>query len=68
MAKLTVDFSDRVNDMLESVAHRNGLSKVDVLRRAIALYEFVDREVAPGEKMLTLTDKEGKVIERVVVM
>jgi hypothetical protein len=68
MPKLTVEFSDRVADVLQAAAERNGLSKVDVLRRAITLYEYVDRNVEPGKKALALTDeKTGKVLERVVV-
>jgi hypothetical protein len=68
MAKLTVDFSDRVNELLQKAADRNGLTKVDVLRRAITLFEFVDREVMPGKTALAITDaKTGAIRERVVV-
>jgi predicted transcriptional regulator len=69
MAKLTVDFSDRVNNLLQKAADRNGLTKVDVLRRAITLFEYVNREVIPGKTALAIVDAEtGKIWTRIVVV
>lgn len=67
MPKLTVEFSDRVNEKLEEVANRNALTKADVLRRAIALYEFVDTNVAQKDAQLLITDKDGNVLRQIVV-
>jgi predicted transcriptional regulator len=66
MPKLTVEFSDRVNQLLEEVAKRNDLTKADILRRAIALYGFVDANVHK-DTQLAVTDKNGKVLQQIVV-
>lgn len=66
--KLTVEFSDRVAETLEEAATHAGLSKVDVLRRAITLWAYVDRRVERGKTTLALADeKTGRLLERVVV-
>jgi predicted transcriptional regulator len=67
MPKLTVEFSDRVNEKLEEVAKRNELTKADILRRAIALYDFVDANVVNKDVQLVVTDKNGKVLKEIVV-
>ena len=44
MPKLTVEFNDKMNDILEQLAEEKGTTKVDVLRRAVALYKYLDGE------------------------
>jgi len=49
MPKLTVEFNDKMNDILEQLADEKGTTKVDVLRRAVALYKYLDGEKKDGK-------------------
>jgi predicted transcriptional regulator len=67
MAKLTVEFNDQVDRLLNDLSQKKGLSKVDVLRRAIALYSYVEKEAASDpDKRLTIT-KDGQRVTDIVL-
>ena len=68
MAKLTVEFSDGMTKLLESLARKNGTTKVDVIRRALALYNYVDEEVLEKKgRKLSITEDDNKVIKDLIV-
>jgi hypothetical protein len=58
---------DRINvalvaeaaEALDKLQSRTGLKKVDIVNRALKLYEFIDDEVRAGNKIL-IRDEEGK--------
>jgi predicted transcriptional regulator len=56
MPKLTVEFNDKMNDILEQLAEEKGTTKVDVLRRAIALYKYLDGEQKDGSRVSITRD------------
>ena len=63
--KLTVEFNDKMNDILEQLASERGTTKVDVLRRAVALYKYLDSEKKEDETTkvsITQKDKPTKEI------
>jgi len=57
---------DRVNvaliiesaEAMEKLRKRTGLKKVDIVNRALQLYEFIDAEIRAGKK-LVVRDSEG---------
>jgi predicted transcriptional regulator len=51
MPKLTVEFNDKMTKILEELAAEKGTSKVDVLRRAVALYRYLDSEQKENQKV-----------------
>jgi predicted transcriptional regulator len=57
MPKLTVEFSGRTEEAIDRAARRSQSSKADVLRRAISLYDYVDREVlhTPDRQLVVLS-------------
>lgn len=57
MPKLTVEFNDKMNDILEQLAEEKGTTKVDVLRRAVALYKYLDSEQKDGKVSITQGNK-----------
>jgi hypothetical protein len=67
MAKLTVEFNDKMNDILEKLAEEKGTSKVDVLRRAVALYRYLDSEQNEDENQKVSITKNNKVIKDIVL-
>jgi predicted transcriptional regulator len=60
MPKLTVEFNDKMNDILEQLADEKGTTKVDVLRRAVALYKYLDGEKRDGKITLAQDDDKKK--------
>jgi predicted transcriptional regulator len=64
--KLTVELSEVANAKLDRLAETKGLTKVDILRRALALYEYVAEQAESGNRF-AVQDREGNHIERVIV-
>ncbi len=67
MARLTVEFNDDLTKLLTRLADDKSVSKADILRRAIALYDFADREAkSDPEKRLSIT-KGGERLTDIVL-
>ena len=67
MPKLTVEFNDKMNQILEQLAEEKGTTKVDVLRRAVALYRYLDDEQKKGEDKQVSITKDGKAVKDIVL-
>lgn len=67
MPKLTVEFNERVNQMLEELAVREETTKVDIIRRALALYRYVEDEVGESEKRRLAITEDDKVVKEIVL-
>ena len=68
MPKLTIQFDDKVNKMLLELAERKGTTKVDILRRALAAYKYLDDETLDGKKRVSVTDADEATILKDVVL
>lgn len=51
MPKLVVQFNGRMDSILGVLADKKGTTKVDVLRRAVALYRYLSNEVKMGGRV-----------------
>jgi predicted transcriptional regulator len=67
MAKLTVELNDRMNEMLEQLAAKEGTTKVDILRRALALYRYVEQEVGDNDRRRVAITEDDKVLKEIVL-
>jgi predicted transcriptional regulator len=67
MAKLTVEFNDKMNDTLEQLANEKGTTKVDVLRRAVALYKYLDSEQKEDESKKVSITQNDTILKDVVL-
>lgn len=67
MPRFTLDVDDQFNDTLTKLAE--GGSKADVIRKAIATYQFLKSEAPTGQtqKRVSISDADGKV-EKVVIL
>jgi predicted transcriptional regulator len=66
MPKLTVEFSDKMNEILEQLAQEKDTSKVEVLRRAVALYKYLDSEQQDESNRVSIT-RDGKAVKDIVM-
>jgi len=60
MPRYNVEFSPEVNRKLEELARRQGGTKADVLRRAIALEEWFDETKQRGGRVLVEEDGQTR--------
>jgi len=67
MPKLTLEFNDRMNKILQDLAARDDTTKVDVLRRALALYKYVVDETDKGEDRGLAIIEDDKVVKEIVL-
>lgn len=67
MPKLTVEFNERWDAILQELAARDGTTKVDILRRALALYKYVEEELAKSEKRRLSISEDDKVLRDIVL-
>jgi hypothetical protein len=59
MKRTTFAFDPTTSERLSRLAKQKGISNTELVRRAVALYETVERERAPGTDVAFL-DKHGQ--------
>jgi len=66
MARMTVEFNPQVSQMLGELAKTEGRTKTEILRRALGLYSYLDKEMAgrEDERFLAVTDRENHVLAK----
>ena len=68
MPRLTIEFPEQGDKILKKLAHEEDTTKRDVIRRALALYNYLHEEGVKcgSEKRLSITDKEGAVLKDIL--
>ena len=61
--RITVALIPKAGEDLQHLQDRTGLSKTDIVNRAISLYEFVDTELAAGAEMIIRRDGQDYLIK-----
>lgn len=62
MAKFTIEFPDEVTELLDRLAAREGISRAEVIRRALALYNYAQQETVVKKHKLSITDDQDKIL------
>ncbi|HEY6494271.1 MAG TPA: hypothetical protein VIZ43_13425 [Trebonia sp.] len=60
ISRITVALTARSASDLLAIARRSGLSKTDIVNRAISAYEFLDEQGAEGMELLVRNPKTGE--------
>lgn len=58
--RITVALVRKAGEDLQSLQDRTGLSKTDIVNRAITLYEFLDAQLQAGNDLLVRDQKTGE--------
>ena len=66
MPRMTIEFPDQINEILNQLAEKDQTTKADVLRRALALYNFVHKEAVDKNMKLSVTDDNDKILKDIV--
>lgn len=64
--RCTVDFPERVIDLLTTMAVNLDTSKSEILRQSIALYSYVNKEVSKGNKLAIV--KDNKILKDIALL
>ena len=67
MPRITIEFSEQVDKLLKDLAAQGDTSKVDVIRRALALYNYVNKEVKEKNLKLAVADEDDKLLKEIVM-
>lgn len=63
--RVSVDLSPQLNARLEQIVAEHKLSKIDVMRRAFALFDVAVQAREKGQR-LGVFDEEGKLVKEIV--
>lgn len=67
MPKLTLEFNERMNEMLAQLAAKEETTKVDIIRRALALLKYVEEEVGANDKRRLTIAEDDRIIKEIVL-
>jgi hypothetical protein len=59
--RVTVALVPKAAGDLQQTVERTGLSKTDIINRAVSLYEYIDGRLSGGAELLIRDDKTGQV-------
>ena len=65
--RYTIEFPNKIMDIIEKIAEKNHISKAEVLRRAIALYSFIDKEVIEEENRALIIKENNEEVKEIVL-
>lgn len=65
MSKTTVELSGDLNEMLADLSESQGVSKGEVIKRALALLKFLEEQQSEGKKV-AITDQDDRVVQEIV--
>ncbi len=65
--KYTVSLPVKIAEKLEELSSAESMSKPETLRRAIALYSFIYKEVFEENNRLCIVDGEDSILKEVVI-
>lgn len=66
MPRLTVDVADSLDKLLTDQAQAKGITKTELIRRAVASYATLNSELARGRRV-TIADNEDRVLKEIVI-
>ena len=68
MPQYTVEFGTAFDRLLGELAQAKGTTRSEILRRAVATYEFLDRHVDPAVGVkVSITDRDDQVLKDVML-
>lgn len=67
MARLTVQFPDATNEVLTELSEKDQVSKTEIIRRALAVYKYLETETRDGKHKVAIIDENGKVVKEILI-
>ena len=67
MPRITIEFSEQLDNILKDLAQEGNTSKVEIIRRALALYNYVNKEVKHKDLKLSVTNDNDELLKEIVL-
>jgi predicted transcriptional regulator len=68
MPRYTIDMGEDIDRLLSQLAATKGTTKSEIIRRALASYNYLITNAAPEQgKKVSITDQEDRVLKDVVL-
>lgn len=68
MSKVTVEFSKQAQKILQELAINEDTTKSEIVRRAIALYSYVQQATQDGTTKLSITQADSNEIKQDIIL
>jgi hypothetical protein len=65
--RIVLMYTDKAQVKLEETAEKQGVSRTDLIRRAVSLYLVLSRELAVHPKRRIAIVEDDKIIERLIL-
>ena len=63
-----MDFGDKFDDMVNKLAEEKGITKAELIRRAVATYNYLSNETQNTKQLkVSLSDQNNKVLKDVIL-
>jgi hypothetical protein len=67
MARLTVQFPEETSRILAELSEKDHMSKTEVLRRALALYMYLEKQTSEGKHKIAIADENDRIVKEIVI-
>jgi hypothetical protein len=64
--RYTVDFTEDLDRLIAEIAEEKGITKAEVIRRALTYYSVLQAETDNVNRKILITDKDDKVVKQLV--
>ena len=66
--RYTIDLDGKFDEALSELAARKGTSKAEIIKRALATYNFISAQApANSDKKVSITTSDDKVLKDIVI-
>ncbi|MGI4789778.1 MAG: hypothetical protein ACRYFS_13120 [Janthinobacterium lividum] len=67
MPQYSVNFADNFDQVLSVASKKQGTTKADIIRKAVASYVYLSKETADPNRKVSITDDQNRVIKDVML-
>ena len=68
MTRVTISLPERAESALKEMSTEEGVSRTEILRRALALYEYLQEANGSGPLRVALVNDEGRPVRELVLV
>lgn len=67
MPQYSVNFTDDFDQVLSVASKKQGTTKADIIRKAVASYVYLNKETAGTDRKVSITDDKNRIIKDVML-
>lgn len=64
--RFSAQFDSRLSSILAKLAKEKGTTKNEILRRAVATYDFLEKEIKE-DKTISVTTKDNQIVKQLII-